>query len=245
MRAAGTAGPFYGTRARAAVMLPSGNITAEPDLAAMMPSDVSLHVTRLSLNGSSREELLQMAAGVEAAATLLGHTRPDVVAFHCTAVSTFSDALEDQILKQAATFAGSTAVATSQAILQGAANLGVRSIALVSPYISEINQREMAFFSQHGLECVAERGLSLQTPAEMFGVPPERWLDLLREGVPSEAEAVLLSCTAIRVLEVVDAAEELLGRPVLTSNQTMGWLLRRTMGVHVPVQGFGRLLLQS
>ncbi|UFN51552.1 hypothetical protein LPC08_25110 (plasmid) [Roseomonas sp. OT10] len=237
--------PRYGLRARAAVMLPSGNITAEPDLLAMMPVGVSLHVTRLPLNGSSREELLQMAEGVEAAATLLGHAQPDVIAFHCTAVSTLSGTLEADILRQAAASAGCPAIATSQAILAGAAALGVRRIALVTPYIDEINRREAAFFRQHGLECVAEHGLGLRTPAEMFDVPPARWLDLLRKHVPAEAEAVLLSCTAIRVLEMVDEAEALLGRPVLTSNQAIGWLLRRHLGIDVPLAGFGSLLSRS
>lgn len=234
--------PRYGLRARIGVMLPSGNITAEPDLAALMPADVSLHLTRLPLNGSSSDELLRMAAAVEPAATLLGHAKPDVIAFHCTAVSTFNGTLETAILEQASVAAGCPAVATSQAIVAGAAALRVRRIALVTPYIAEINQREAAFFGQHGLECVAEHGLSLRTPAEMFDVPPEHWLDLLREKVPTEAEAVLLSCTAIRVLEMVDAAETLLGRPVLTSNQAMGWLLRRHLGIAVPLQGYGRLL---
>lgn len=234
--------PRYGLRARAAVMLPSGNVTAEPDLAAMLPPDVSLHVTRLPLNGSSREELLRMAEGVEASATLLGHAKPDVIAFHCTAVSTFSDALEAEILRQAAASAGCPAIATSQAILAGAEALGVRRIALVTPYIAEINQREAAYFEQHGLNCVAEYGLGLRTPTEMFDVPPARWLDLLRDHVPEEAEGVLLSCTAIRVLEMVEEAEALLGRPVLTSNQAMSWLLRRQLGISAPLVGFGRLL---
>jgi hypothetical protein len=103
----------------------------------------------------------------------------------------------------------------------------------------------LPFFGQHGLECVAEHGLGLRTPAEMFDVPPARWLDLLRDHVPDEAEAVLLSCTAIRVLEMVEEAEALLRRPVLTSNQATGWLLRRQLGVDAPLAGFGRLLSDS
>ncbi|MBI0539200.1 arylmalonate decarboxylase [Roseomonas sp. KE2513] len=207
-----------------------------------MPSDVSLHVTRVPLNGSSREELLRMAERVEAAATLLSHAKPNVIAFHCTAVSPFSDVFEGEILRQAAASARCPAIATSQAILADAAALHVRRIALVTPYIEEINQRDAAFFGQHGLECVAEHGPGLLTPAEVFDVSPARWLDLLRSWVPDEAEAVLLGCTAIRVLQLVDAAEALLGRPVLTSNQATGWLLRRQLGIHAPLLGFGRLL---
>ena len=41
---------------------------------------------------------------------------------------------------------------------------------------------------------------------------------------------------------MVEEAEALLGRPVLTSNQAMSWLLRRQLGISAPLVGFGRLL---
>ena len=46
----------YGSRARLGMLLPSGNVAAEPQIGAMLPEGVSLHTTRLKLTGSSDAE---------------------------------------------------------------------------------------------------------------------------------------------------------------------------------------------
>src|SRR3979490_718017 len=92
----------YGTRARLGMLLPSGNQAAEPQFHAMLPSGVSLHPTRLELPGSSESDLLAMVERVEDAAALVADAGADLVMFHCTAVSTFSSALEKSIKKRVA-----------------------------------------------------------------------------------------------------------------------------------------------
>lgn len=232
----------YGTRARVGVLLPSGNIAAEPDLLALLPDDVSMHVSRLRLNGSSEADLMGMTEGVEEAAGLLGHTRPDLVAFHCTAVSTHSEALETQILSKMSAAAAVPVLATSGAIKEALKALDARRVAIISPYIESINRSEAAFLERHGFTCVGTFGLGLERPGEMFAVPPERWLEVVTQRVSDEADTVLLSCTAIRALPAIEACEQALGRPVVTSNQAMGWLLRRRLGMDEDLPGFGRLL---
>ena len=61
----------YGSRLRVGVLIPSGNSVAEPEIRAMLPRDVSMLVTRLSLRGSSRAELMRMLDQLEAASELL------------------------------------------------------------------------------------------------------------------------------------------------------------------------------
>ena len=70
----------FGGRARFGVILPSGNIVAEGDLAALLPRDISLHVTRLRLTGSSREQLNAMAEdGAAVPSTPNGRAAPEAV----------------------------------------------------------------------------------------------------------------------------------------------------------------------
>ena len=224
------------------MLMPSGNMTAEPDLGALMPDDVSLHVTRLRLNGSSRENLLAMIDGIDAAASLLADIAPNVIAFHCTAVSTFSAELEADIVRRIEAASGHPAVATSAAIVAALHRLGARRVALVTPYIDEINQREIAFLQRHGFECVANFGAGLFTPREMYDVEPQEWLQLARTHVPPQADCLFMSCTAIRALPMIAACEAALGIPLVTSNQAMGWYLRHRLGVRGGLAGGGRLL---
>src|SRR5471030_2810839 len=80
----------YRSRLRAGVLIPSGNSVAEPELRAMLPAQASMLVTRLPLRGSSRAELMRMLDDLEAASRLLADANVEVIAFHCTAVSTFA-----------------------------------------------------------------------------------------------------------------------------------------------------------
>jgi maleate isomerase len=55
------------------------------------------------------------------------------------------------------------------------------------------------------------------------------------------ADAYFVSCTAVKSAEVNDRLEAELGRPVLTSNQSMLWQALRVSGISDSVPGFGQL----
>lgn len=57
-----------------------------------------------------------------------------------------------------------------------------------------------------------------------------------------QAEALFISCTAVRAASVVQGIEEKLKKPVVTSNQAMAWRSLRLAGYGQPVDGFGELL---
>jgi len=234
--------PRYGSRARLGILLPSGNAAAEPELAALMPEGVSLHTTRLKLNGSSEADLLNMADRIEDATALIHDTDPHLIGFHCTAVSTFNEELEQGIINRAGSIARTGVVTTGGAIVTALRRLQAHRVALVTPYIEPINRREIAFLERYGFQCVASRSAGLQTPAEMLAADPDRWLQDVREGCPDSADAVLVSCTAIRTLSVIDACEAACGRPVISSNNAMAWHMLRSAGLKDQMDGAGRLL---
>ena len=62
--------------------------------------------------------------------------------------------------------------------------------------------------------------------------------DLARE--PS-VDGVFVSCTSLRVADIVEGLEKELGKPVTSSNHALAWHCLRLAGYHEPVPGFGRL----
>ncbi|AJE47688.1 maleate cis-trans isomerase family protein [Celeribacter indicus] len=240
---AGRAGTIrFGTRARFGILMPSGNSVAEGELAAMVPADISLHVTRLRLTGSSPEELAAMTQDIEGAASLVADVRPDLIGFHCTAVSMADADAEADILARARQASGREVVATSEAAVAALAALGARRIVLVTPYLDHIVASEVAFLNRHGIAVTDAFGAGLNTTDEMARVDPERWHDMTRAHRSTEADAYFISCTAIRSLPVVERLEAVLGKPVITSNQVMAWHMLRKAGIPDRPQGFGRLL---
>ncbi len=233
----------YGTRARIGVILPSGNLAAEAELIAMMPHGVSVHITRLPLAGSQRDQLLGMIKDVESAALLLKDAQPDLIVFHCTAVSTWDAGLDDAIRQRIYDSTGIPATTTAHAIVEALRTLGSQNIVLVSPYLEEINRRESDFLSLRGIRVLAARGLALSTPKEMFQVETREWIERTVAERDENAEVYFISCTAVRSLGAVAPLEEILGRPVITSNQAMAWHALRNVGVTDKSSGFGSLFM--
>jgi maleate isomerase len=232
----------YGERLRIGMLLPSGNVIIEPQVNAMLPQGVALYATRLPLRGSSEAELLAMARNVEEAACLLGHAAVGLIAFNCTAVSTYSKAMEAEIQQRIASATGLPALMTSAAIVEALKAFRARKVVLLTPYIREVNAREVAFLRGEGFEVLSETGLGLDTNTEMAKLAPEVWIDLARRNKDSRADAYLVSCTAVRSAEVIEELEGELGRPVVTSNQAIAWHCLRKAGIQDRVRGFGSLL---
>lgn len=234
----------YGERLRIGMLVPSGNVIIEPQVNAMLPRGVALYATRLPLRGSSQAELLAMARNVEEGARLLGHAGVGLIAFNCTAVSTYSKPMEADIQQRIASAAGLPALMTSAAIVEALKTFRARKVVLLTPYIPEVNAREAAFLEGEGLEVLSETGLGLNTNTEMARLEPDVFVELGRRHKDSRADAYLVSCTAVRSAEVIDELERELGRPVVTSNQAITWHCLRSAGIDDKVRGFGTLLCQ-
>jgi maleate isomerase len=231
----------YGTRARLGMMLPSENTIAEPQIAAMLPPGVSLHTTRLQLNGSTRD-LVSMIDRLEEATALLADAKVTRIAFHCTGVSMWSPEIVDEIARRVSSVTDIPLVITSEAVVDALRVLDARKIVLLTPYVQDTNDREVRFLNHRGITVLRERGLGIRSGLEMAAVEPEQWY---REAIAMRdpaAEAYFLSCTTVRSTDVIEELERELGRPVITSNQAMVWSALRSCDIADAIPGYGRLL---
>lgn len=235
-------GKGYGWRMRLGMLLPSSNPAAEPELVRFLPPGVSLHTTRLKLAGSTREELLGMTEGVEQAASLLVDAGVDRIVFNCTAVSTFDPAMGETLRQRIELASGRPATSTSDAIIAALAELAPHRIALVTPYVDTVVAREISFLEHFGYEVVHSVGLGLAEGKAMASVEPGQWYRHAMDSAASEADLVFLSCTAIRVFDVIADLERDLGIPVLTSNQAMLWWCLRQAGLQDRMPALGKLV---
>ncbi|MDI4655337.1 maleate cis-trans isomerase family protein [Xanthobacter autotrophicus] len=235
-------GGSYDWRLRLGMLLPSSNPVAEPELTRVLPAGVSLLTTRLKLAGSTQEDLLGMTAGVEQATALLADAGVDQLVFNCTAVSTFDPAMGEALRKRMETVAGRPATSTADAIVAAFETLGRRRIALITPYVDAVVEREVAFLEHYGLEVVCRVGLGLAEGKAMSAVEPGEWYRRTMDKAGCGADLYFLSCTAIRVFDIINALERDLGVPVLTSNQAMIWSCLRQAGLKDRIPELGTLL---
>ena len=235
-------GKGYGWRMRLGMLLPSSNPVAEPELTRFLPEGVSLNTTRLKLAGSTRENLLGMTEGVEQAVMLLADAGVDRIVFNCTAVSTFDPAMGEALRQRMELASGRPATSTSDAITAALAELAPYRIALVTPYIDSVVEREITFLKHHGYDVVAKIGLGLGEGKAMSSIDSGQWYRHAMSVAGSGADLVFLSCTAIRVFDVIADLERDLAMPVVTSNQAMLWWCLRQAGLQDRIPALGKLL---
>jgi maleate isomerase/arylmalonate decarboxylase len=215
-------------RARIGVLVPYTNTNLEADLVMLRPSGVSLHVARLGgydvdavpddeqmagLGAASLDEPLRLIAGV----------RPDVILYGCTSATlTHGLTFDRDLAARIRTRTGASTVTAAGALVHALKTLGTARIGFASPYVGVINERAVAFLSQAGIETLACADIGRDLDNYGQGqLTPDQVFELGTRADHREAEAIVLSCTDLRGVEVIDRLEAALGKPVVSSNQAM------------------------
>ncbi len=76
----------------------------------------------------------------------------------------------------------------------------------------------------------------------MARIAPATLVDLARKATHAQADALFVSCTALRGALAVTGMEQAIGRPVVTSNQATAWNCLRLCGDETAHPEFGRLM---
>jgi maleate isomerase len=120
--------------------------------------------------------------------------------------------------------------------------LKAKSIAVATPYLDEINAKEAVYLERAGFEVIDIEGLNLEKDSDMVRVTPNYILEFAQAVDHPRADALFISCGALRSLDIVDELEQRIGKPVVVSNQAMIWDTWRLAGIKDQIDGYGRLL---
>ena len=231
-------------RAQIGYVLVANADLSEADFFAMKPAGVGVHFTRVPM---PREVGVATLAAMErdlagAAASLMPERDDlDVISYSCTS-GTFVIGEERVIAELQRLNPRPRATTMLSACVAALEALGARRIVLGTAYTPDLTALEVAFLASKGIDVVRAEGLSLTSDEEMNRVTPA-WLARFASEIDSpDADALFLSCGALRVLPVIDMIEAAIGKPVVFSNQANFWHCLRLAGIEDRIDGFGRLL---
>ncbi len=234
---------MYGWRARIGILVPASDTTCENEFRKMAPEGVSIHVSRMAFPGTNTPEALsRLIDEVEEVAKLLIPASVDAIAFCCTSGSFIKGPGYDQeIIRRIKRVFPGTVTTTTTSVIEAFKALDIKRVAVASPYIDEINQALKRYLESVGIEVVSIKGLGIVKDTEVGKLTPEVAYELAKKIDRPEAQAVFISCTNFRSLEVIDILEKDLEKPVVTSNQATMWNLLRLLGIHGSIKRYGEL----
>lgn len=229
-------------RAKIGFVLIPNEQTIEDDMARHAPRGVGVYFSRATMPQEiSTENLAQLGDSLaETASRILPDDKLDVVCFGCTSgtVAVGENRAQAELAKGAP---GAKTATLMGSVIEALRAFGVTSLAVGTPYQDELNTNVARHLVGAGFDIAEFQGLNLTYDHEMIRVTPEFLMEFAAAIDTPDADAVLVSCGALRTIDVVDAIEQRLGKPVICSNQAMLWHCLRLAGVKDKLPGLGRI----
>lgn len=221
------------------IIVPSWNTVMEYEFQRMAGESVSVHSQRIKHTDDSEASLKWLSTQAPGAATLISHAKVHAICHGCTASGFLKTPQED--LAQAEELTALTGIPTttsSSSIAKALRAVSARRISVASPYEPWLNERVAQYLTQDGFDIVAIKGLGTQSHGS---ISTEAVKALAHEVLRPETEAIFISCSNFRTLDIIPALEVETGKPVITSNQAAMWGTLRSIGDLRVVPNAGRL----
>lgn len=236
-------GPI-GTRATLGLIVLQVDETIEQDFRRLFRGDdLALYISRIpSGDDLTPDTIAAMEAALPAAAGLLPPAAAfDVVGYACTSGTTLIGV--DRVTELVKSATNTNAVADPlTAALAAMTALNVNTIGIVSPYIDAVAQPIRRAFEHAGFGVPATVSFGEEVESRVARIDPASIrAAALSVGRQKGVEAVFLSCTNLRTLDVIDDLEQTLGLPVVSSNQALAWQMAGLAGISAPSAAPGRL----
>jgi maleate isomerase len=234
-------------RARIGFLVPSVTPTVEIEMVELAPKGVSVHFSRMKSSRTmgafepfevrARSHLEHLDETVE----LLAGVKPDVIVLAHTATSyVLGKEGEEKLTREITQRTGIPFISALGSVIEALGALGARKVAVGTPYEEDLTVMGKRTVESYGLEVVnVQRLLDVKS---IFEETPKRVYGLMRKADRPEAQALFISGVGLPTLEVLQALEDDIGKPVISSASAMMWNALRVIGVGAKVTGYGRLL---
>lgn len=229
------------------MLTPSSNTTLEPVTSAMVAGlpNVSAHFGRFRVTEISlRQQALAQFdnAPLLEAAHLLADAQVDVIAWNGTSAGWLGFETDVQLCQEITAATGIPATTSVLAIAEILRDRHLKNIGLVTPYLSDVQERTIANFANEGFHCVSEQHLNLSVNFSFAEVTADKIAAMVQHVAMEQPEAIVTFCTNLRAAPLVDELEKELDIPIYDTVSAAVWKSLKIAGVDTSqVKGWGRL----
>jgi arylmalonate decarboxylase len=247
---AGVAGAALGVPAFAAdpvlgMIFPPANTPVPPEAHLMYPSGVEFRATGVGLERMTPEGYDHVVGRIVPAAQTMAAQGANAIAVMGTSLTFYKGAAFNHELQQSiAKATGLPATTMSTAIIDGLKLVGGHCLAVATAYNEEVSARLRAFLEEHSFEVLVVKGMGIERFEDRPPVTSQELLDFsagVRELAP-QADTLLISCGALKTLELLAPLEQRCKVPVVSSLPHALWAGVRLLGLSGRAPGYGSLL---
>lgn len=237
-------------------IVPSSNTTMETEIPAMLlarqgvePERFTFHSSRMRMQKVTKEELAAMDADSDRCALELADARVDVLGYAClVAIMSmgrgYHRVSEARLHQRTAEAGGPAPVITSAgALVDGLKAVGAKKVSLLAPYMKPLTTLVIDYIENEGIEVVDSISLEIPDNLEVGRQDPRAPIEITKKLKTAGVDAVVASaCVQMPSLASIQAIEDRVGLPVLSSSVATTYMMLKALGLKTSAPGFGSLL---
>lgn len=217
------------TRKTVGLIVLQADETLEADMRRLLPDDVDVLVSRVpSGTAVTSSALAEMAQTLSGAAELFPRGMSfDAIGYGCTSGTAEIGSAKIAELIQAGTDASAITEPVS-ALIAACQAQKITRIGLISPYVAEVSGTLRDVLAMHGITVAAFASFDEPQERNVVRIAPAS-IHAAAVNLQGNFDAIFLSCTNLRTLDVLDQISADTGKPVFSSNQVLAWHLQQLL----------------
>ena len=228
---------------RIGIITLSTDFTIEQDFRKICHNlPVDLFFNRIPfLNPLTHENYMRMADHLtETTNQILPNEKIQVVAYGCTSgtIEIGEKRIRSKIFKAKPDALITTPITAAVKALK---LLNHKKIAVLTPYPKDVNVKVYEYLIDSGFEIKSFSSFNLNYDSEIAKVTHDSLIQTISSINLGEIDCLFVSCTALKILDLIEDLEQNLKTNIISSNQAIIWDSLRLSKTNNKIDGFGKL----
>lgn len=134
-------------------------------------------------------------------------------------------------------------VTSAGALVDGLHAIGAKKISLLAPYMKPLTRLVIDYIESEGIEVVDSISLEIPDNLEVGRQNSRAPIEITKRLQTNGVDAIVASaCVQMPSLQSIQAIEDRVGMPVLSSSVATTYMMLKRLGLNTAVPGFGSLL---
>ena len=231
------------TNPRIGVITLSTDFTIEQDFRKICHSiPIDIFFNRIPfINPLNHENYLKMAEHIpEVSQQILPGEKIDVIAYGCTSgtIAIGEEHISSQVHKSKSEAKVTTPITAS---LKAFKKLNLKNIAVLTPYPKDVNVTVFDYLSKNNITIDSFHSFNLNYDSEIAQVSLESLKESIAKINLDNVDGLFVSCTALKIVDILDEVEKKFNTTVISSNQAIIWDCLQLLDMNVKISGYGKL----